>query len=225
MVAKSLVHLSNLFSQPTIQHLRLVLSRIVLSTAAVGAVIILSSCSTTTPETLSSKISRFTETSIPNPTSTSTLVPMITSTPSITPNPYGTPINLLTIAGGDSLFQPINVPVTFEMAFEDLPLGIYTILRTVDHENRIEELIYASIDTGLQGRILLVDEIINLEHSYFDLDRTWIVGGYPGTTLRYLFDLTSQKAYQFPICHERHPVEPSPSGHQLVLICTDREMI
>jgi hypothetical protein len=225
VVAKPLIYLSYRFYQSHIQHLRLIRSRIFLTFAAFVAIIILSSCNTTTTVPLSSKTPNLTDTSISIPTSTSILVPAITPTPSLTLEPYGTPIIVQAITEAGNLFQPIGVPVTFESAFEDLPPSFYMILRIVNAENGIEELLFTSLDSGMQEELLLVNEILNLEFFYYDFDRSWIVGGYPGTSLRYLFDLRSQSALQFTICHERHPAELSPSGYRLALICTDNEMI
>jgi hypothetical protein len=126
------------------------------------------------------------------------------------------------ITKGEDVFQPIDSGVTFYDTFGDLPSGIYVIRRAVDSDIHKEVLSYASLETNQQEILISLDKILNLEGVFFNMGKMRILGGYPRMPLRYLFDLDNQNAFQFAICNDQHPVEPSPSGRRLALICTKR---
>ena len=138
------------------------------------------------------------------------------STPSPTKNLFGIPIIRMEMAQGSSLFQPLSVPVTYGTALEDLSPGLYVI--EMDSDTRSEELRYASVDTEQEGRLLLVNDHVYLKWIFYSMGKTRILGGYPRTDSRYLFDLSRQQSFQVPVCPEGSP-EPSPSGLWLTTMC------
>jgi hypothetical protein len=120
------------------------------------------------------------------------------------------------MAQGGSLFQPLSVPVTYGTALEDLSPGLYVI--EMDSDTSGEELRYVSVDTEQEGRLLLVNDHVYLRWIFYSMGKTRVLGGYPRTASRFLFDLSRQQSFQVPVCPEGSP-EPSPSGLWLITMC------
>jgi len=154
-------------------------------------------------------------------TQSSTLTP--TCIPSPTQNPFGTQIGSTLTVPEESLFEPFDAHQTYYALFENLPPGLYLVDRVVGRDNNSEELLYVSIRNSNRGHLLSIEDLVEflyLKRVFFDHGETRILGGYPGTASRYLFDLSDQVTSQFTICNEGLD-ELNPSGRFLATICNE----
>jgi hypothetical protein len=157
--------------------------------------------------------------STPSQSTTPTVSPTATLTPTSTPTPFGTPISGSFINYGNSIFEPVEFPVTIGAAMETLPSGMYIIGADIDSAANIEEFNYAYIETSEQGLLLSVGEIIDLRNIFFNAGETRIFGGFGSWTTKYLFDISSNRAFQFSICPPAEGGIPSPTGRWLAITC------
>jgi hypothetical protein len=105
---------------------------------------------------------------------------------------------------------------------ESLPAGTYLVDSVADAQSNFEEFRFVSTSGTQEGRLLLVEEIINLKDLFFRNGTTVAIGGFPIESTRYLFNLSRMEAYEFDVCSGQRPAVPSPSGTWLVTICTNR---
>jgi hypothetical protein len=176
-------------------------------------------------KTTSISISSLSDT--PSSTITKTYKPVSTVTPSTTPNPFGTQIVSIPFVPEDKLFEPFDTLITNFAVFEDMPSGVYLVDRVVSRDNNTEELLYFQITDSILGRLLTLEnlaEFLHLDKIFFDNGETKILGGYPVTNTRYLFDLSNQEVLQFTICNEGWD-EGNHSGRLIATICTESGQI